>query len=242
MLKIKFRSLIAWSPIFSQVGPVARDPEFVIQSEDKYVPQRITSQQGRRLSELTKTSVDLALRLAENEPVDYVIFSSRHGELANAAQLLKMIGENEILSPTLFSQSVHNTSVGMFSLFKKDRAPATSVSAGKNGFMMGLVSAYGYLHENPEGQVLYISSDEAVPERLAIGLHEDNVPFGTALLLKNSTSPSSGRDIQFSRGPVTSVARHPSKPQTIEFFNWFFSSSPQGILHGDSAQWTVQKC
>lgn len=244
MIGIKIRRLIAWSPVFSGLQPSGGlEPAFLVQFEQKYSPQKISSAQSRRLSDLTKISVDLGLRVTEGESVDHVVFSSRHGELFNSVQLLQMIGQKEVLSPTLFSQSVHNTSVGTYSLLKKIHAAATALSSGKNGFIMGLVSAAAYLNENPRAQVLYISSDSVVPVELAIGLREENISFGVAMVVEKIDEGRAGEcQIQFSPSSERASVAGISLPQPVEFLQWLFSSQAKHNLLGDRTSWTVQKC
>ncbi len=133
-------------------------------TEQVYSPQKLKPAQMRRLSMLTRISVDLALQIAEGQKVDHIVFTSRHGELFNSAQLLQMISRHEILSPMQFSQSVHNTAIGNYSLAAANRASATSLCGGQNGFVAGLLSCQIYLNEYPSSQVLFIAGDVEMPE------------------------------------------------------------------------------
>jgi hypothetical protein len=244
MMTINIRRLRAWSPAFlGNQEPTAPSVDFSIQSEAKYSPSMITPAQGRRLSDLTKTCVDLGLRVTDNLAADHIVFSSRYGELLNATQLLEMIGQSEVLSPMLFSQSVHNAAIGTYTLIKKTHAATTSLGGGKNGFMMGLVSCAAYLNENPQAQVLYITADETVPEVFEKSLVESNVPYSAALLLSAS---GPGRKLTFEMNASSNLGTAPLEknqtPQPVEFIKWFFSESPSLELSGESMSWSLNKC
>jgi len=245
MMTINIRRLRAWSPSFLGNEKTTLPPiDFSIQSEAKYSPSMISPSQGRRLSDLTKTCVDLGLRVTENQAVDHIIFSSRYGELANATQLLEMIGQKDELSPMLFSQSVHNAAIGTYTLLKKTHAPTTSLGGGKNSFMMGLVSCATYLKENPQAQLLYITADETVPAVFENGLTEANIPFSAAMLL-SASGPGQSLGFEMNASSNLGSATHAEKnqnPQSIEFLKWFFSESPSLELSSQAMSWSLNKC
>jgi hypothetical protein len=242
MLSMTVHRLLAWSPNFSvSEKSTLSSVDFSVQNSDKYVPTVISAAQSRRLSDLTKSSVDLALRLTHDTLVDHVVFSSRHGELVNATKLLEMIGKNEVLSPMLFSQSVHNAAIGSYTLLKKNHAATTSLGGGKNSFMMGLVSCAIYLKENPHAQVLYIAADERVPATFENSLREENVPHAAAFLFSNSKN---GCELNFSLASGDGKISRPQNttPQTLEFLDWFFSPTNSKELNGEQMTWNLSKC
>ena len=99
----------------------------------------------RRMSVLSKLAVQAALMLGKDEALDYIIFSSRHGELSRTTSLLKNILSGEDASPTFFSQSVHNTAASHFTIISGRAVPVTSVSAGADSFYAALTEAGAYL-------------------------------------------------------------------------------------------------
>lgn len=243
MLALAVEGIIAWSPFFSTLRTSATNSApFIFGDDENYVSQLLTLAQSRRLSVLTKISVDLGLRISQGVVLDHIITSSRHGELAHTSELLMMIGKHEVLSPTLFAQSVHNTSAGSFSIIKKTNRPATSLSGGKDSFMMGLISSFIYLEENPKAQVLYISADTRVPQDFCIDLKETNIPFAVALLLKHRDSDSERR-IAFTESMHKNLLENElSLPQTLDFLEWFFSQRLDGNVLGHRKMWKVSKC
>lgn len=83
----------------------------------------------RRMSTLSKMAVQTALEVTESERPDFLVFCSQHGELSRTRELLTSIVERTELSPTSFSQSVHNASAGLYTIVTSSGAPATSLAA-----------------------------------------------------------------------------------------------------------------
>lgn len=206
-----------------------------------YVSENITKNQSRRMSELTRISVDLALKVSGGKNIDHVVFASRHGELINSTELLSMMAEGEILSPTLFSQSVHNTAVGVYSVLAKNRAAATAVAAGANSFHMGLISSYAFLQKHPQANILYISADQLIPEAFSTSLKEENRVYALAAVL--NLRPL-GRSVRLSQESLQSVAEPIMALQAVSFLKWFFS--PQATqstkIEGEGFVWNWKRC
>lgn len=222
MLALKLQRLRAWSPALANTPLTDPSSDFFFSATERYQLTQSSVSQARRLSHLTKISADLGLKICAGEKMDHVVFSSRHGELTNATQILTMIGKTEIISPTLFSQSVHNTAIGTLALFQKNHAATTALAAGANGFVMGLVSCAAYLQENPAKQVLYIAADDLIPDTFANCLTEANVPYATAMIL----SLKSGKELQI-EGLQKAISLETSNavPQGIKFLKWFFTEN-----------------
>jgi hypothetical protein len=97
----------------------------------------------RRMSTLTKMAVQTALEASRSFEPDFLVFCSQHGELARTRDLLAAIVARGDLSPTSFSQSVHNASAGLYTIIAGSRAPSTSLAAGAGTF------AYGWSRPRP---------------------------------------------------------------------------------------------
>ena len=125
----------------------------------------------RRLSRLARGVFHCAQRLAPSGEVR-VVFASRHGEADRTLGLLRDLAADMELSPALFSMSVHNAVVGLWSILKGNRAPATALAAGTETFGWGLVEAAGALAAEPGAPVLYLYADDRLPEPWAEGPDE----------------------------------------------------------------------
>lgn len=126
----------------------------------KLLCDRIPAIVRRRMSHLSKLAVQNALMLTEDEELDYIIFSSRHGELTRTAALLKDILSGEDASPSMFSQSVHNTAGSHYTIVSKNAVPVSSVGAGARSLAAALIEAGVYLSLHPSHRVLLVDFDE----------------------------------------------------------------------------------
>ncbi|MCP5079052.1 MAG: beta-ketoacyl synthase chain length factor [Psychromonas sp.] len=118
----------------------------------------------RRMSSLSKLALQAALKLSAEVAIDYIVFSSRHGELTRTATLISDIVQGEDASPMAFSQSVHNTAAGLFTINANRPTPVTSIAAVESTLHHALIEATIYIKENPKHCVLVVDFDEPLPE------------------------------------------------------------------------------
>src|SRR6185369_6338202 len=130
---------------------------------DKVPDRDIPAAHRRRMSALSKMAVQVALEATANERADYLVFCSQHGELARTRELLGSIVAGNELSPAGFSQSVHNTSAGLYTIVKESHVPSTSLAAGAGTFAYGWLEAETFLATNPGKTALLVSYDEVLP-------------------------------------------------------------------------------
>jgi len=133
---------------------------FIWPEGEKASVDKIPAMARRRMSSLSKLAVQTALTLVQDQEVDYLIFASRHGELTRTCALLEDILKGEDASPMAFSQSVHNTAAGLFTITAKKPIPVTSIVSGENTFHSALIEAAAYLDDNSNHRVLVIDFDE----------------------------------------------------------------------------------
>ena len=120
----------------------------------------------RRMSALSKVALQTAIHLqkTQDKALDYLIFSSRHGELPRTVELLQQVLQGEEASPMAFSQSVHNTCAGLFTIATKSPIPATSLAGCESSLHHALIEASAYLSEHPTHTVLVIDFDAPLPK------------------------------------------------------------------------------
>ena len=118
------------------------------------------------------------------------VFASRHGDLSRTLELLTALSKEEVLSPTDFSLSVHNSTAGLFSISRGDRAPATALAAGADTLGMGLLEGAAMIAAGA-GQVLVCYADDATPEPYAPYVADEPArhPFSISLLLTRDAAP-----------------------------------------------------
>ena len=94
----------------------------------------------RKLSPVGKIALSTLLQCYDGDDVK-LTYASRFGELERVVKLIKQEHEENEISPIGFSFSVHNSTIGLFSLTNKIHSPYNSISAGENSFCLGLLDA-----------------------------------------------------------------------------------------------------
>ena len=79
----------------------------------------------RRCDQLSRMMLDVAHRCSSDTAADALpcVFASRHGSICTTAELLEQLALDAQISPASFSHSVHNTQLGLFSIFARNPAP-----------------------------------------------------------------------------------------------------------------------
>ncbi|WP_087019006.1 beta-ketoacyl synthase chain length factor [Thaumasiovibrio subtropicus] len=166
-----------------------KDKENILQhySNDKNVTLpvcKIPAGMKRRMSTISKMAVQVAMDASYDEMVDFIIFTSQHGEINRTIDILTTIAKQEPISPTAFSQSVHNTASGHYTIATKNALPVTSICAGSESIRSGLIEAFAYLHGKPNATVLLVDFDEPCPDMLNKGEQMAPSHHALAMLLK----------------------------------------------------------
>ncbi len=199
-------------------------------TEGKIAVSNIPAMMRRRMSSLSKYAVQTALELLKEYQVNYIVFASRHGELARSAQLIEDIVQGEEASPMAFSQSVHNTAAGLTTIASKQAIPVTSIAAGDNTFQMALLDAYIYLEEHPDHKVLFVDFDEPLPS--SYGIYESHQFAGYAVGFVLSQGHQFEAQLKSEIQEVDS-----SLPQGLEFLRNYLSKQNTWQLHSKHQQW-----
>lgn len=144
----------------------------------------------RRLDRHGRMALHTAWPCAEGIDSLPFVFASRHGDLDRTLDLLTSLAQGEVLSPTDFSLSVHNSTAGLFSIARGDRAPATALAAGPDTLGMALIEGVNLVAAGA-GQVLVCYADDAAPEVYAPYVADDPArhPFSVSLLLTRGDAP-----------------------------------------------------
>jgi hypothetical protein len=185
----------------------------------------------RRMSLLSKLAVQAALRLTRGASADFLIFCSRHGEMVRTQKLLTEIASGDPLSPTNFSQSVHNTAAGIYSIIAAARTPASSIASGTATFASGWLEAEGFLAEHPAASVLLIDSDDRLLADYDRYVSDRPCAYAFGLLLTAGPgarlrvdSPAEGSEASLPIGPL--------------FLEWWLAASPQFEVYAERQRFT----
>ena len=118
------------------------------------------------------------------------VFASLGGEIQVTDALCRLLpDDNELLSPTQFHNSVHNTTAGYWGILNKCQAPTTAIAAADDTFAMGLVEVWAQLQQGG-GERLLVCYDELWPQYLAPPIGQ--TAFASAFVLSTESEQSIG--------------------------------------------------
>jgi hypothetical protein len=186
------------------------------------------------MSALSKLAVQIALRAGRGARADFLVFCSQHGEIVRSRELLGSLASGMELSPTSFSQSVHNTSAGLYTIISKSRVPATALASGANTFVYGWLEAEAYLAENARARVLLVSYDDRLPPEYQPYSEQKQCMYALGLVL--SAAVDGGIDLQ--RIPAEIDEPLPMAPL---FIAWWLSPERTLRLTADGQGWVFSR-
>lgn len=94
----------------------------------------------RKLSPLAKIAFSTIFNCYEKDNIN-LVFSSQYGEVDKLLLLIDQYKNDNEVSPIAFSSSVHNSTIGTFSILNSIKKKYNSISAGKNTLSNGLLEA-----------------------------------------------------------------------------------------------------
>ncbi|NOQ14406.1 MAG: hypothetical protein GQ583_08030 [Methyloprofundus sp.] len=149
----------------------------------------------RRTSMTTRmaiTAAKLACSQANSDTQNLAsVFASLGGEIQVTDALCRLLpDDNELLSPTQFHNSVHNTTAGYWGILNQCQAPTTAIAAADDTFAMGLIEVWAQLQQQGGGERLLVCYDELWPQYLAPPIGQ--VAFACAFVLSSEGEQSIG--------------------------------------------------
>ena len=176
-------------------------------------PQRLPATERRRAGNLVKASIlvaDQALAAGGGDASTLpTVFSSSTGDPLNCHLLCEALATPErMVSPTRFTNSVHNAPAGYWHIATACRAASTSLAAHDASFAVGLVEAAVQCCST-NAPVLLVACDLPYPEPLN-ALRPVTDVFAVAFLI-TPAMPAQGRGLQIELVPASqpSVCTHP---------------------------------
>ena len=195
----------------------------------------IPAMMRRRMSEVSQLAVQVAMELSQNESIDFIVFSSQHGELQRTLVLLEDILKGEPASPTAFSLSVHNTASALFTIACQHLVPASALSAGIDSFHYALTEAGIYLNEKPKHTVLVVDFDAPLPAPYCPFQQVNAPPYAVGFLLE------AGEQYTLTREGHTALAFPSSAlqktPQAIECYENIHQKKEDFTFHSPKQTW-----
>ncbi|PCJ71646.1 MAG: hypothetical protein COA62_03450 [Rhodobiaceae bacterium] len=138
----------------------------------------------RRLSRLSRMSLEVAEACRIDEARPFYVFCSRYGEYNRTVEALRGMLRGEPMSPAAFSGSVHNTSAGHFTIIHKDRTSSTTVTAGEATFEAGVLEAWTALKNGKCTRALVVYHDEPLPTFYGNPSPELKAPLAIAISIR----------------------------------------------------------
>ncbi len=154
--------------------------------------------QRRRLSMISKITLDVAGHCSERAGLLPTVFASRRGEVSRMAKILQAICAGEDASPTDFSLSVHNASSGLFSIYTGNQQPSAAIAAGNDTVVAGFTETYAQLACGQE-RVLLVFFEDQMPEVYQGFSLESDFPVALAMVLSQSANQQLQLDISSNR-------------------------------------------
>lgn len=173
---------------------------------------------ARRMSIGSRFAVDTVLSLLEKHKVDAAIFTSRHGELEKTGRILHNLANEEPVSPTEFSMSVHNTAAGWLTITGKNALPVTSLAAGNDSFQQGILEAQSILSAGAS-RVMLVDFDGQIPAIYNESVNSEFLPYAVAIILV------AGNTLQCERVSLPGEHQALPLPQSLQFLRGYLSSS-----------------
>lgn len=192
--------------------------------------------QRRRLSPLARMAFHVGWPLAEMMPAQPLVFCSRHGETPRNLQLLTNLAQQEDLSPTHFSLSVHNAVAGLWSIFRNDTSEMTSIAGVEDGLEHALVEAQLLLAAGAPSVLLIIAEDQQPSEYLP---WIDDVPFAYALALQ--LVPGQQWQLELSSLNTDSAIESKSWPHALQLLPLLMGTQQHLALRVANRQWNWQR-
>lgn len=200
---------------------------------------KIPPMMRRRMSPLSKLVLQAAMTITDEHNIDYIVFSSRHGELHRTVNLIKDIINGDDASPIAFSQSVHNTAAGLYTIATKQPIAVTSLAGGENNLHMALIETACYLDEHPHHRVLLVDFDQPLPDEYQQFEQHQYPSFALAMVI----SFGENSQLCWQSTSTQTVERHHSVacyPQTLTVIQHLANNDTQWSIHAQGRQWQWQ--
>lgn len=193
----------------------------------------------RRAGFLGEMALEVAYACLDGRAGVPAVFCSRHGEVARAVDLLGELAKGEPLSPTALGLSVHNTSAGLFSIARADRANHSALAGANATIEHGVIEACGLLADGAP-LVLLVAFDCPLPAPLAHFEDCDEQPCAWAWLM----APDGGEaislclDVAPEPAAVAPAEPAPAMPGALGVLRFQLSGAARHQRVSGAQRWT----
>lgn len=196
----------------------------------------------RRLSHMGKSALASAYDILHDFDKPHAsVFCSQHGEVLHTVGLLRELAEQQPLSPTAFSLSVHNAIGGIHSIARNITGNITAISAGPDSICAALLEAYALLQEHNEYEhVLCVVYDNPLPEIYDLKQQIPDQPFAAAFIVakENASDSSLKINVELQQNPTAIETSQPA----FSFINFLATPTQNQLTIGhDHRLWQWRK-
>lgn len=192
---------------------------FVREPELSHIPPMERRRLNKNAKQLFGVLKDFELK---NTPS---VFCSSNGEINKCFSLLNELSKNEPISPTLFSLSVHNATIALYSIFAKNCGEISAISS-TNSLEYAIIDAYLMLDEEVS-EVLVVSHFEGISQ----SFYEDE-PHGfvVAMLIE--------KGMDFSLQICENQAKEePTKHSALDFLSHLVKNHKNWEVNEPNLKW-----
>lgn len=144
----------------------------------------------RRLSQLSKMTVDVVHSLVEKSKLDLntkIVFASFRGELEREFKINKSIIEDKMILPASFSLSVFNAPIALATIACKLKGGYSCVFPSYDNFYNGLACGLSPILSGKEDKILFVYADELIPvEYSDFAPADKKPPLAFSVILSNN--------------------------------------------------------
>jgi hypothetical protein len=119
--------------------------------------------QRRRLTPLARAAVAVAWDCWQSGDQIPTIFCSTHGETTSCFNILSVLADNQDVSPTQFTLSVHSGVAAVFSILTNNQAATIAMAPSTNNHTNALLEAYALICDQST-DILVVFYDQPIPE------------------------------------------------------------------------------
>lgn len=147
----------------------------------------------RRLSQLTKMTVQTVHDVLPDAADAKMVFSSFRGEIARQFSINKRLIEEHSVMPAAFSLSVFNAPPAMASIILGLQSGYTAVYPAEDSILSAIAAASAAIASGAEQRVVFVYADECIPE-LYRALRPQEPALAFAVVLSASGASNSAQE------------------------------------------------
>lgn len=162
----------------------------------------------RRLSQITKMTVHVVHNLLEKSKISTntkIVYTSLRGEINRQFNIAKTLIEDEVILPAPFSLSVFNTPISSATLAFGLKGGYSVIFPSKNNFADAFKTAVAPVLAGTEKEIIFVYSEELVPEDYASIRPKEDVPLAFACIISSETKDNCISLNDFSNVPESPV-------------------------------------